>query len=84
MKKFKLNNFIRIKSINKYIIQESFKEFIISTLTDDQLEEYGEKYRKWFNQEYDKITNQSKQVKDDLVIKNLILFNHLEYAIEDQ
>ena len=68
-------------SINNFLLEESFKEFIISTLTDDQLEVYGEKYGEWFNCQYDEIKNKRKDIQDEFVIKNLILFNHLQFPI---
>jgi hypothetical protein len=83
MNKNRLKNYISLNSINNFLLEESFKEFIISTLTDDQLEEYGKKYGDWFNRQYDEIKNKRKNIQDEFVIKNLILFNHLQYPIEN-
>ncbi len=81
MIKSKLKNYITLDSINNFLLEESFKEFIISTLTDDQLEEYGKKYGDWFNRQYDEIKNERKDIQKELVIKNLVLFNHLQFPI---
>lgn len=79
MYKNRLKYYISMDSINNFLLEESFKEFIISTLTDDQLEKYGKKYGKWFNRQYDEIKNKSQDIQYAIVLKNLILFNHLQY-----
>ena len=77
MKKNLLYKQISMNQINDSLLQESFKEFIIMSLTDDQLEEYGKNYGDWFNRRYDEIKNKNEDVLTEYVLKNIILIEQI-------
>ena len=70
-----------MNQINDSLLQESFKEFIIMSLTDDQLEEFGKMYGDWFNRRYDEIKNKNEDVLTEYVLKNIILIEHINSLI---
>ena len=75
-----LQKYIETENINNFLIQESFKEFIVLSLTDDELEKWAKEYGDWFNRGYETIKKKNKDSKGEFVIKNLFLFNHLSYS----
>jgi len=74
MKKRKIKHFNDINLLNQDLLDKSFKQFILLSLTDDKLEDYGKEFGEWLNRKYDNIMKH-KIKKDELemLVKNYIL-----------
>ena len=74
MKKRKIKHFNDINLLNQDLLDKSFKQFILLSLTDDKLEDYGKEFGEWLNRKYDNMMKH-KIKKDELemLVKNYIL-----------
>ena len=76
----RLKSLISGESINEYLLERSFKEFIILNLTDDQLEQYAKKYGDWLERQYNELLMRNQSDQNEFVLKNLILFNYIHQS----
>ena len=74
MRKRKTKHSDEIELINKDLLDKSFQQFILLSLTDDQLEDYGKKFNEWFNRRYDDVMDDEIEKDEmEMLVKNFIL-----------
>ena len=74
MRKRKPKHSDGLELINKDLLDKSFQQFILLSLTDDQLEDYGKKFNEWFNRRYDDIMDDEIEKDEmEMLVKNFIL-----------